>query len=108
MKTSVGKILYLNRLSFAKEMGTSIYPIEDPWNPNGSSTYSYGYLDYIHLYCIEFGHEYNDYCAAREIKFKIPFENGKFNFMELRQYLEKRDMKMCPPVEYLELFLWKT
>lgn len=99
--------MYLNSLLFGREMGASIHHVEDPWNPNGSTTYSYGYLDYIYLYCVEFGNKRDNYRTAEEIKFRIPFENGKFNFIELQQYLEKRDMKMHPPIEYLELFLWK-
>ncbi len=95
MKTLTGKLLHLNRIAFAKELGVSIHTIE--YDPNyGSSTYSYGYVDYIYLYCIE---------NREEIKFRIPFEDGQFNFSELQYYLEKRNIKMYPSVEYLELFL---
>lgn len=96
MKTLIGKILYLNRLAFAKERGASIHI---PKNLDDTATYSYGWLNYIYLYCTMNGKEIET--------FRIPFENGRFNFSELQYYLVMRNMKMCPPIEYLELFLWK-
>jgi len=95
MKISIGK-LYLNRIEFTRELGASIHTIEDYGSNYGSSTYFYGYLNYMYLHCIENG---------TEIKFRIPFEDGQFNFTELQCYLGKYNIKMCPPVEYLELFL---